>query len=623
MAQDKHSEPVLFSGTVFQNVSYGLAGIPQADLPEDEKHKFVEEACKAAYAYEFIEKLPKGFETEIGQRGAMLSCGQKQRLAIARSIISNLRVLLLDEATSALDANSEHIVQRALNNVALGRTTVVIAHRFSTIRHADNIFVMHKGRILEQGTHTDLMELGGAYSRLVQAQDVGRERIQEVELEQTTIVEADVENMKSTDTSAADWQVSETQTLKSETIIYNLLWSFVIIIREQRTLWILVAVLAAAATLGGGSNPALAVLFSRILDTFALVGDEMLSRGSFYPLMFFVMALANLAVYVVLGWTSTIISQQVMNFYRHDIFNNIMHQEMTFFDDPDNMTGALVSRLGTEPAALQDLLSSNIALIPTIIVNLVSSCILPIAYGWKLGLVLTLGTLPSLVASGYVRIRLEFKFDDAAASRFANSAGITSEAIMAIHTVASLALEHQTLAQYEDSLRTIARTSVTSLMSSMFWYSLSQSMSFLAMSLGFWYGGRLISFGEYTPQQFYTAFIAVIFAASRKRPRAANYVFNLRKQVPADMKDDNHPGDDTAETKDNQGAAALDIEDLKFAYPRRPGITVLRGVSLSIQPGQFVAFVGPSGRDKTTVLNLLEEILRADEWYHLPQWRRH
>ncbi|KPM43758.1 Leptomycin B resistance protein pmd1 [Neonectria ditissima] len=610
-------EPVLFSGTVFENVAYGLAGTPQAELPDDEKYKLVEEACKAAYAYEFIEKLPKGFETQIGQRGAMLSGGQKQRLAIARSVVSNPRVLLLDEATSALDANSERIVQQALNNAALNRTTLVIAHRLSTIRHADNIVVMSKGKILEQGTHTDLMELDGAYSHLVQAQDLGKETKHGQEADQESSEEAGVEVMKPTDATAIVQQESEAQTHKSDTVNYNLLWSLIIIIREQKTLWIPFGTVAVAASLAGGSNPALAVLFSRILDTFTLTGDDMVNRGSFYALMFFVMALANLVVYMVLGWMSTIISQQIMNFYRHDIFNNILRQEMTFFDDPDNTTGALVSRLATEPTALQDLLSSNISLILTILVNLISSCILAIAYGWKLGLVLTLGALPPLVASGYVRLRLEFKLDNAAASRFANSAGIASEAIMSIRTVASLVLEHQILAQYEDSLRTIARTSVTSLMSSMLWYSLSQSMSFLAMALGFWYGGRLISFGEYTTQQFYTVFIAVIFAGEAaaalfmftssitQATGAANYVFNLRKQVPEDMKDAQLPESDSAHSRD-QAAVAMDIKDLKFAYPRRPAAQVLRGVNLTIQPGQFIAFVGPSGCGKTTVLSLIE-----------------
>ncbi|CAM1507486.1 Fc.00g071270.m01.CDS01 [Cosmosporella sp. VM-42] len=636
-------EPVLFNGTVFQNVAYGLSGTPQAELPHDEKYKLVENACKAAYAYEFIEKLPMGFDTQIGQRGAMLSGGQKQRVAIARSIISNPRVLLLDEATSALDPNAERIVQQALNNVALHRTTVVIAHRLSTIRNADNIVVMSDGAILEQGTHAELMELGGAYSRLVEAQDLGPESKDETEVKTETTTEPNNKQMKATNEPTGASQDIEAQAPNAETINYNLLKSLAIIIREQRCLWIPFAILAVAAALGGGSNPALAVLFSRVLDAFSLTGDAMVDRGNFYALMFFVMALANLVVYSVLGWTSTIISQQIMNFYRHDIFNNILRQEMSFFDDPDNTTGALVSRLASEPTALQDLLSSNIALILTILVNLVSSCILAISYGWKLGLVLTFGALPPLVASGYVRIRLEFKLDETAASRFANSAGIATEAILAIRTVASLALENEIIAQYEESLRSIAKASVKSLISSMFWYSLSQSISFLAMALGFWYGGRLISFGEYTPQQFYTAFVAVIFAGEAaaalftyttsitQATGAANYVFNLRKDIPTDMKDNFPPRGDTS---NSQGAVKLDFKDLEFAYPRRPEVKVLRGVSQSIQPGQFVAFVGASGCGKTTVLSLLERFYEPTggaifldgvntRSTHLGQHRRH
>ncbi|KAF7559914.1 hypothetical protein G7046_g4252 [Stylonectria norvegica] len=636
-------EPVLFNGSVFQNVASGLAGTPQAELPVEEKYKLVEEACKAAYAYEFVEKLPKGFETQIGQRGSMLSGGQKQRLAIARSIISNPRVLLLDEATSALDPNAERIVQRALDNAALDRTMVVIAHRLSTIRTADNIVVMSEGKILEQGTHTALVELRGAYYRLVQAQDLGHESSQGVEDEREAIPEATREKEEPTDAPTSAQHDNEVQVIGGKTINYNLLRSLFIIIREQRCLWVPFAILAVAASLGGGSNPALAVLFSRILDAFSLTGDAMVERGDFYALMFFVMALANLVVYCVLGWTSTIISQQIMNFYRHEMFSNILRQDMSFFDDPDNTTGALVSRLASEPTALQDLLSSNIALILTIIVNLISSCILAISYGWRLGLVLTFGALPPLVASGYVRIRLEFKLDETAASRFANSAGIASEAIMSIRTVASLAVENEILARYEESLRTIVKASVASLITSMFWYSLSQSISFLAMALGFWYGGRLVSTGEYTSQQFYTAFVAVIFAGEAaaalftytssitQATGAANYVFNLRRQIPADMKDDCPPESDSSS---NKGAVALDFADLGFAYPRRPATKVLKGVSLSIQPGQFVAFVGASGCGKTTVLSLLERFYEPSSGtislngvdtssVHLGQHRRH
>jgi ATP-binding cassette subfamily B (MDR/TAP) protein 1 len=208
----------------------------------------------------------------------------------------------------------------------------------------------------------------------------------------------------------------------------------------------------------------------------------------------------------------TDIDQHTIKTYRLEIFNIILRQNMAFFDTVGNTTGALVTHLSQEPQSLQELLSFNVALIIIVIINLVSSCVLAIVTGWKLGLVLVLGALPPLVFSGYLRIRLEFKLDDDTSTRFADSTAIASEAVMAIRTVASLALERQIIDRYEASLRHIAKTSLKSLIWTMFWYALSQSISFLAMALGFWYGGRLMSFGEYTPTQFYVVFIAVIFS---------------------------------------------------------------------------------------------------------------
>jgi subfamily B ATP-binding cassette protein MsbA len=154
-------ETVLFNDTVRYNIAYSRPGATEAE---------VEAAARAAHAHDFIKELPAGYDTIVGERGIFLSGGQRQRLAIARAVLADASVLVLDEATSALDAESERLVQKALANLTRGRTTVVIAHRLSTVRRANLIVVIERGRIIETGKHSELLALGGAYSRLYELQ---------------------------------------------------------------------------------------------------------------------------------------------------------------------------------------------------------------------------------------------------------------------------------------------------------------------------------------------------------------------------------------------------------------------------------------------------------------------
>lgn len=162
----------MFNGTIFENIANGLVGTPWEKAARESQEERVIHAAKLAFADEFIQNLQEGYDTRIGERGGLLSGGQKQRIAIARSIVSDPSILLLDEATSALDPHSEGIVQKALDSASKNRTTLVIAHKLATIRDADNIVVMSKGKIVQQGRHDDLVALNGTYSKLVQAQDL-------------------------------------------------------------------------------------------------------------------------------------------------------------------------------------------------------------------------------------------------------------------------------------------------------------------------------------------------------------------------------------------------------------------------------------------------------------------
>jgi ATP-binding cassette subfamily B protein len=154
-------ETFLFSASVAENISYGR---PDASLEE------IQHSARAAQAHDFISELPEGYDTVIGERGVTLSGGQKQRIAIARAFLMNPRFLILDDATASVDSKTEHAIQTAIRELSAGRTTFIIAHRFSTVQHADRILVLREGRLVETGTHSELLKRGGYYSEIYHQQ---------------------------------------------------------------------------------------------------------------------------------------------------------------------------------------------------------------------------------------------------------------------------------------------------------------------------------------------------------------------------------------------------------------------------------------------------------------------
>ena len=262
---------------------------------------------------------------------------------------------------------------------------------------------------------------------------------------------------------------------------------------------------------------------------------------------------------------------------------------MDFFDRPENTSGALTSKLSALPTQLQELISANVLLIFIVFVNIVSSSALAIAYGWKLGLVIVFGGLPPVVMSGYLRIRLETRIEGINSERFADSASLASEAVTAIRTVASLTIERPILNQYSDMLDSIVQRSIKSLLWTMFWFALSQSLDFLVEALGFWYGGQLLASGEYNTEQFYVIFIGVLFAGQAaaqffgystsltKAVGAANYILWLRTLKPIMQENDQN------REKGPEGDSTIQVQDVNFNYKQRGASRVLRGITMTVR----------------------------------------
>lgn len=610
-------EPVLFSTTIYESIAHGLVGTEHEGGKEEVRTELIEQAAKIANAYDFIMELPQKFQTKVGERGNLLSGGQKQRIAIARAVVSDPKILLLDEATASLDTRSESAVQEALDRASKGRTTIVIAHRLSTIKHADNIVVMAKGKIVEQGTHEELLSLGTVYHSLVQAQELSSMILPGNRFSEVTMAEQDGDNMadnekldlvRTATTRAVSMRAEKNSGDEEDYGTWELMKFSWQMNEGEHGLMIIGFLLCALA----GAGPAVQAIFlgnsiNSLLSPGTSTGGHPLS---FWLWMFLMLGISTWIFYFFQGFTLAKASALLVARIRERAFGAILRQDIEFFDGDQVTSGSLATFLSTEANRLAGISGSTLGAILTAFSSVVSAIIIGLIFGWKLALVCT-STMPIVLACGYFRfyalVRMEKR-----TKQNTDAASFACEAANSIRTVAGLSLESHLLAEYHQRLTDQAIGNLRFTNVSAVLYAMSQGLSMFIFALVFWYGGGLMLKQEYTVVQFFVVYSSVIngaqsagaifsFAPDMGEARAAAKVLkSFLNRVP---KIDHWS---TAGKKIDRLQGRVELQGVRFSYPGRADQRVLRGVNITAEPGQFVALVGASGSGKSTVMALLE-----------------
>ncbi|PVI03056.1 ABC transporter-like protein [Periconia macrospinosa] len=663
-------EPFLFNGTIFENVSYGLIGTKWENETEVKKRQLVVEACKDAFAHDFISRMPNGYDTLCGDAGIHLSGGQRQRIAIARCIIKKPTILILDEATSAIDVRSERIVQEALDQATKGRTTIIIAHRLSTIQRADNIIVLKNGIVSQQGTHDKLMKnRAGLYHRLVKAQVLTEhDESQDTETIDTSIALTETSNAKEEpDWSTTDDSEHPSKSLKPKTFsrLRQIIRTLMEISSEQKSNWYLYVMILFGAAGAGAAFPLQAYLFANLISLFAFYGELLRAATNFWCLMTVILAIGVGLCHFVLGWACNTVSfvshafrngkhctdglQRIIASYRHEYFQNILKRPIEFFDEKDNSTGALSARIANDPAQVQQVLGVNAASIMTCVFNVAGCVAISFYFSWRLSVVVVFSTTPVMLIAGFMRVRYERKLEKMTWLVFSESSKFAIECIGAFRTVSALTMEDNICNRYDQLLCKHVNDALWSSIGSTAVFAFSDSVSLLCMAFALWYGGNLLSEYKLWPFDYLVVYLAIVqgslaagqwlsFGANiAQAMSAAERIRGMRPEHDRDgnalsLEESEHetlPGPHSEDEKSVKGPK-LELRNVWFKYPTRD-VPVLRGLSMTAR--QFAAIVGPSGCGKTSIISLLErfytpqfgEILMDEKSIHslnLEKYRR-
>ncbi|GLA58097.1 GTPase-activating protein [Aspergillus tubingensis] len=608
----------LFRASILDNIAYGLPEAAAEDMDANAIRKLVIEAAKVAQIHDFVASLPEEYNTIVGAHGSNLSGGQKQRLAIARAIISQPAILLLDEATAALDSRCEKAVQEALDNAASGRTTLIIAHRLSTVQNADKIIVMKDGQILGQGSHSELLSTSAMYRELVRYQALETPH----RSEDDRLISQRPHSLGAHDEYSKDTLVNFDMVdipddgplaVRSFSSSARRIWSF-----NRPELPYTVAGVS-FSVLAGITYPVQAIFFGN--GIMSMINPNLSTGGhnvQFWASMYLTLGIIAFVVYTVRGYCFAVSASQLVLRARSQLFKHLIVNDLSFFQDKDNSIGALVSFLSSGPRQITGISGTSLGLVAESIVMLATGITIGCSFGWKLGLAAT-ATVPLVVFSSFMQYHAVAQVQKHI-TRDTGAVAIAHEALSAIKTVTVLGLQRTISASFESESRRDSQGKYWFMFAAT--YACTTSLRVMSIAFVFWYGGtHLIATGEYTVQQFFICFAATMWgsqSASVLLAHAPDIVGSkaaaarLEKLMQAGISS-------AAYRKLNNGnadvpsiTANVSLRRVNFKYPSHQSRIALNDVSLDVPAGAFIALVGATGSGKSSVINLLERFYPSE-----------
>ncbi|KAI9200780.1 hypothetical protein LWI28_013145 [Acer negundo] len=592
-------EPALFATTIAANI---LLGKEDADINQ------AIDAAKAANAHSFIQGLPDGYSTQVGEGGTQLSGGQKQRIAIARAVLRNPKILLLDEATSALDVESELIVQQALEKIMSNRTTIIVAHRLSTIRDVDTIIVLKNGQVVESGTHENLISKGGDYATLVSLQMSEQEDDKSSRL----IGASGSSRFSSRHSSFRDvpysLEPSNQDLSQKNSAPAPSIWE---LLKLNAPEWPYAVLGSIGAILAGMEAPLFALGITHILTAFYSPDvSQMKQEVTRVAIIFVGVAILTIPIYLLQHYFYTLMGEHLTTRVRLSMFSAILQNEIGWFDLDENNTGSLTSTLAADATLVRSTLADRLS---TIVQNLsltVTAFVIAFVLSWRIAAVV-IASLPLLIGASITEQLFLKGFGGDYSRAYSRATAVAGEAIANVRTVAAYGIEDRISIQFASELsqpnkQTLLRGHISGI-----GYGVSQFFAFCSYALGLWYASVLIKQKNSNFGDIMKAFMVLIITALAiaetlaltpdivKGSQALGSVFSILYRKTAIQPDD--PASKVV--TDIKGD--IGFRHVSFKYPVRPDITVFEDLSLRVSAGKSLAIVGQSGSGKSTVIALV------------------